>query len=106
MARYVFDIDGWRSNVQATYAYQGSSTPTLKVANAQALGSQPAYGTFDLSAGGQRHGVSLDLFVTNLFDTRGQLTRFAECDPIAACKQTYIIPTQPRTIGFKVGQSF
>ncbi len=106
LARYVFNVDGWKSNVQGTYAYQTSSTPTLKVANAQALGTQPAYGTLDVSAGTQHNGLSVEMYVSNLLDNRGQLTRFAECDPVNACKQTYIVPTVPRTIGVKFGQRF
>jgi hypothetical protein len=49
--------------------------------------------------------MMVQLRVSNVFDTRGQITRFAECTP-TTCTQPYIIPTQPRTVGIQFGQKF
>jgi outer membrane receptor protein involved in Fe transport len=105
LARYAFNLGSWKSNVQGTYVYQGSSTASLKVAQAQAAGTQVAFGTFDVSGGIERNGTSVGLLISNIFDKRGQLTRFAQCDP-TTCLQNYIIPSQPLTIGIKFGQKF
>jgi outer membrane receptor protein involved in Fe transport len=58
-----------------------------------------------LSAGIEHNGMSVGLIISNLFDERAELTRFAQCAP-TVCGQTYIIPAQPRTIGVKFGQKF
>jgi iron complex outermembrane recepter protein len=105
VARYAFAMGDWKNNVQATFAYQTDSTPLLIVKQAQAAGTQPAFGLVDLSGGGERDKFSYNVYLSNLFDTRAQLTRFAECKP-TVCSQTYFIPAQPRTIGFKIGQKF
>ncbi len=105
VARYTFNLDDWKDNVQASYSYQTSATPALKVADAQATGTQPAYGQIDLSAGASHNNLTIEFFISNLADTRAQLTRFAECAP-TTCQQVYIVPSQPRTFGFRFGQSF
>ncbi len=105
VARYMFNVDGWKSNVQGVLTFQTDSTPMLVVAQAQAAGTQPAYALFDLSGGAERNGLSFNLYLTNVFDRRAELTRFAECTP-TSCPQVYIVPSQPRTLGFKLGQKF
>jgi outer membrane receptor protein involved in Fe transport len=47
------------------------------------------------------------LYVSNVFDKRAILDRYAECD-VASCGQIaiYSLPSQPRTIGVKFGQKF
>jgi len=105
VARYTFDVDGWKSNVQGALAFQSNSTPMLPVADTQSLGMQAGYGLIDVSGGAERSGLSMTLYISNLLDRRAELTRFAECAP-TTCSQSYIVPAQPRTIGFKLGQKF
>jgi hypothetical protein len=46
----------------------------------------------------------MDVFVSNLFDERGQLARYQQC---GSCGQRpYIVPNQPRTIGIRTGLKF
>ena len=49
------------------------------------------------------NNYSLELFVSNVFDERGELSRFVEC---GLCTRTYIVPVQPRTIGLRLGAKF
>jgi len=105
LARYTFELADWTANMQATWVYQSSSHPLLRLVDWQQLGENRPYSLVDLSGGIERNGLSIQLLVSNLFDERAQLTRFAQCTP-TSCSQTYIVPAQPRTIGFKFGQKF
>ena len=105
VARYSFELSGWDANVQGALVHQGSSTATLRRLQSGLLGVQEAFTLFDVSGGIERNGMSWDLAITNLFDKRADLTRFAQCDA-AVCLQKYIIPSQPRTIGLRFGQKF
>ena len=51
--------------------------------------------------------MTAELFVTNAFDKRAVLDRFAECDAQKCGTQAiYDVPNQPRTIGVRFGQRF
>jgi len=104
--RYAFSTDSWKGNFQFDFTTQTDSTATLKTAQSNALGVQPGYSSYGVSGGASRGGFSWEVFVSNLLDKRAEITRFAECDPVAACSQIYSIPTQPRTFGIKLGQKF
>jgi iron complex outermembrane recepter protein len=106
IARYSFpEVANWKPSVQAAWVYQTQTKPQLRVADAQAVGTQPAYGVVDLSGGIERNGTSVQLVVTNATDKLAQLTRFEQCT-IAVCTQQYAIPIQPRTVTIKFGQRF
>jgi iron complex outermembrane receptor protein len=64
-----------------------------------------AYSTVDLSAGVDNGSYSVELFVDNVADERGELTRFTQCAE-ATCLQPYIVPVRPRTFGLRFGQKF
>jgi iron complex outermembrane recepter protein len=105
VARYSFALADWEAHVQAGYVYQSGSEPLLRLVDQQDLGALPSYGIVDLATGAMRNKLALEFAVTNVFDTRGQLTRFVEC-ATTSCTQPYVIPTQPRTLWLKVGQKF
>jgi iron complex outermembrane recepter protein len=67
----------------------------------------PSYTLVDLSAGGEKDNLSVEVFVKNLFDERANLTRYVECTT-AVCGQggPYVVPQQPRIVGIRVGQKF
>ncbi|HEY6484067.1 MAG TPA: TonB-dependent receptor [Steroidobacteraceae bacterium] len=107
IARYSFQtVNGWQPFGQAAFVYQTQTAPLLRVDEAQIIGMQRAYGLLDLVAGATgEHGLTVQLFVTNVADRRAQLTRFVQTNPVVD-NQPYIIPTQPRTIGIKISQRF
>ena len=106
IARYSFpEVLDWKPNVQAAFVYQTQTTPQLRVADANAVGTQPAYGVVDVSGGIARNGMTIQLVVSNVTDKLAQLTRFEQCT-IAVCTQPYAIPIQPRTVTIKFGQRF
>jgi hypothetical protein len=66
---------------------------------------QPAYALVDLAAGVEQHGLTIQLFVTNVADRRAQLTRITAISPVND-SEVYIFPSQPRTIALKLAQRF
>jgi len=106
IARYTFNMSDWKNHVQGALSFQSDSTPLLIVSEAQGIGTQPGFGSFDLAAGTEHGNMSIEAYITNLLDHRAELTRFAECNPNTCGSQVYIIPSQPRTIGIKFGQKF
>ena len=77
----------------------------------EALGKNDAYATVDLVAGIKKGNWTAEVFAKNVFDERGELSRYAECT-IQVCisspsfRQFYIVPIRPRLIGIRFGQSF
>lgn len=106
VGRYTFDeVAGWRPFGQISWAYQSRSTPSLRVDNAQVIGTMRAYGLLDLTAGIDRDNMHVQLMVINAADRRAELTRFVQCT-VNVCEQPYVIPSQPRTIALQFGQKF
>jgi iron complex outermembrane receptor protein len=119
-ARYVFNVMGWNAHVQGSGVYQDKTYPALRTADnfgipgeSSGLGVQPSYTTFDFSAGIERNGLTLELFVKNAFDEHGDMTRYTPCTT-AVCTAlvgspkpaVYAVPIMPQTIGIKLGKRF
>jgi outer membrane receptor protein involved in Fe transport len=107
-ARYTFALsDAYKANLQASVFHVGSRTADLRYVAASALGEEPAYTTADFSAGIEKDKITAELYVSNAFDKRAILDRYAECD-VTSCGQIaiYSLPNQPRTIGVKFGEKF
>ncbi|MFM6853323.1 MAG: TonB-dependent receptor domain-containing protein, partial [Sphingopyxis sp.] len=116
VARYSFDTGAnMRSYAQAVIAYQSSAASDLRTAvveagtgniiNPAALQGRLA-GFFNANAaiGTEWNNWSFDIFVNNIFDERGELSRYQQC---GSCGQRpYIVPNQPRTIGLRAGVKF
>lgn len=106
IARYTFpEVGDWKPNVQAAFVYQTQTAPQLRIADANAVGMQPAYGVLDLSGGIEKRDMTLQVVLSNATDKLAQLTRFEQCT-ISVCTQQYAIPNQPRTVTIKFGQRF
>jgi iron complex outermembrane receptor protein len=106
--RYTFDIaDGYRGHLQASGLYVGKRYADLRALARAALGPEPQYFTADFAAGAEKNGMTAELFISNAFDKRAVLDRFAECDP-SSCGAIaiYNTPNTPRTIGIRFGQRF
>lgn len=48
----------------------------------------------------------MELYAVNLFDERGQVTRYTQCAEAVCGDNTYYVPIKPRTVGLKFGQKF
>ena len=112
-ARYAFDVLNWDAHVQASINYQTERSAAVFISDAQNLGSMPGFATVDFSVGAERDDTSVELFVKNAFDQRGQLSRATYCTT-AICgvaypgvpAAVYVLPAQPLTVGLRVGRKF
>ena len=102
-ARYAWPMWAGRAHVQAGIAYQGSARSDLDPAQNQMLGRIKSSTLVDLFAGYEWNKMNFEIFATNVFDERNELSRFVVC---SICTQVKIVPGRPRTIGFRVGTRF
>jgi outer membrane receptor protein involved in Fe transport len=112
-ARYTFDLMGWDAHAQASYVYQTRTQVGLRTEDVALLGSMPAYGVADLSAGVEKDRTSVEVYVKNVFNSHGQVNRFTPCtvnvcaaDVPGIPKAVYVVPIQPMTLGVRFGQKF
>jgi iron complex outermembrane recepter protein len=112
-ARYTFNVSQFDAHVQGAYVYQGESRAALMPAENGILGNQAGYGIADFTAGIEKDGMSLELFISNAFDERASLYRYAECETStcgsgvgAAPGIIYTGTNEPRTFGITFGQKF
>jgi outer membrane receptor protein involved in Fe transport len=116
-ARYTFQVRDWDAHVQGSVVYQDKNYVGLRTADSDALGTMPGYAAADFAIGAVKDGLSVELFVKNAFDERGQVNRYTPCT-VAICASSYnnvsptvapavyVIPIQPMTIGIRFGQKF
>ncbi|MDB5678509.1 TonB-dependent receptor [Sphingomonas bacterium] len=114
-ARYSVPMGGAKLYGQAVVAYQSSASTDIRTAvfetfsgnvinPAAQLGRLPSFTTADFAIGAEWSKFSLELYLQNAFDARGQLSRFQEC---GSCGQRpYIVPITPQTIGLRFGAKF
>jgi len=100
-----FPLGSYQGYWQGAFVYQSEQWADLRIVQRDQIGHQPAFGTLDLAFGVSRDTYALDLFLTNVFDERGQLFRFNQC---ASCSiaANYAVPTQPRTVALRFAQKF
>ena len=106
VARYEWSWDDVASHIQGALVYQSSVWPALIASDRAVLGKLPAYTTVDLTAGGVWNNWSFELSIANVFDERGENTRFTGCATAVCSAQVYTVPIRPRLIGLRIGQRF
>ena len=114
--RYDWNLSGdMKAHVQAAVSYEGKRRADLRDIENAIIGNLDAYTLVDTSAGIEKGPWSVDLYVKNLFDVRGQITKGVQCletvcgDPdglTAEGPKIYTVVTRPRTIGLRVGRKF
>jgi len=114
--RYDWQLSGdMKAHVQAAVSYEGARNQDVRDVENAILGKLDAYTLVDTSAGIVRGPWSVDLYVKNLFDVRGQITKGVQCletvcgDPdgvTAIGPKIYTVVSRPRTIGLRVGRKF
>lgn len=114
-ARYTVPVGEAKIYGQINGTYQSSASSDIRtkiyetfsgnfINPAALLGELKAFGKVNLAAGADWSNYSFEVFASNLFDERGQLSRFQQC---GSCGQRpYIVPTTPRTIGVRLGAKF
>lgn len=103
-ARYTAEMGNSKPYGQINVAYQGSASGDVRVAQALLLGELPAFTTVNLALGIEWDSFNVELYAANVFDERGQSSRFVQC---GQCYQRpYVVPIAPRTIGLRAGTKF
>jgi outer membrane receptor protein involved in Fe transport len=102
-ARYTWPMWSGNAHVQGSIAYQGSARSQIKPADEEVVGKLEASTLVDLFLGYDWSKYSVELFGTNVFDERNQLSRFVVC---GGCTQVKIVPGRPRTFGLRAGVKF
>ena len=102
-ARYTWPVWTGKLHVQGVISYQGSAPADLRPVDAAIIGKIKSSTLVDLFFGYDWSRYSAELFATNVFDERNQLSRFVVC---GACTQVKIVPGRPRTIGLRLGAHF
>ncbi|MFL6725043.1 MAG: TonB-dependent receptor [Sphingomicrobium sp.] len=102
-ARYSWPVWSGHAHVQGVVAYQGSAPSDIRPDQQAIVGNIRASTVVDLFTGYDWGRYSVELFGTNVFDERNELSRFVVC---SICTQVKIVPGRPRTIGFRAGMKF
>lgn len=92
--------------IQGAALYQTGATQDLNVDQNALYGNTPGFVSFDFSAGIKKENWTLDVFLQNAFDKRGQLTKntFCSIDFCSGSSRTFII--KPQFFGIRWGQRY
>ncbi len=105
-ARYSFPLGGSDAFVQGSVNHQGGTRAALLNDDVADLGYTKQFTTFDFSAGTKIGSISVEAFIQNAFDKRGQLSRSTSC-AITQCNVNYrVYPIKPQLFGLRFGQKF
>jgi outer membrane receptor protein involved in Fe transport len=105
-ARYEFMVHDFKSFLEGDLQAQGQSTSALFTSDEAALGPTAPFATLDLSAGFGKDNWIFSVFVQNVADTRGVLSKNTDC-AISICggdPLEYL--TKPRFVGAKISAKF
>jgi outer membrane receptor protein involved in Fe transport len=103
-----------KAHVQGAVSYQGSAPSSIRTnillvgnggfANPNVFqGKLHAATLVDLFAGLDWPRYNLEVFGTNIFDKRNDLSRFTAC---GSCTRALVVPGRPRMIGIRAGMKF
>lgn len=116
--RYDTEFGEMKAYVQGAALYQSDATQDLNVRNNNLLVcstvsplpttpcTTPGFVSFDFSAGIKKDGWSVDLFIQNAFDKRGELTRNTFCSIAFCAGSARTFPIKPQFMGIRFGQKF
>ena len=116
-ARYTWPILAGRAHLQGSLSYKSSASTDIRpeffgcglLATCQSGRTDDIVGRLrnatlvDVAAGYDWSRFSFELFVSNLFDKRNDVSRFVVC---SICDQTKVVAGRPQTIGLRVGTKF
>lgn len=101
--RYTTPVGDAKAYGQVNASYQSWAPSGLRTSDTDLLGRLEPFGLVNLALGADWDKFSVELFASNLFNERGDLSKFVQC---GACTRVYTVPTQPRTIGLRVGAKY
>ena len=114
--RYQWPVGGdMRAHVQGVLSFEGKRRRDLRPAVNDIYRNLDGYAQVDTSAGIEKGPWTAELYVKNLFDVRGQLSKGIQCNELVCGDPTgdtaiggkiYTVVSRPRTIGLRVGRKF
>lgn len=102
--RYAKNVGEAKVYGQVNATFQSSAASDLRVYMANAMGWLQPFSQVNLALGTEWRKYSLEFFMTNVADERGDLSRYIACS--VCTSRTYIVPNQPRTFGVRLGAKF
>ena len=105
-ARYEFPISSYDAFVQSSLSYQGGTRTFLTDADFAAVGATRGFSTFDFSAGTSFGDWTVEAFIQNAFDKRGQLGLNTACSTTICGPYSRAYTTKPQLFGLKLGTKF
>jgi iron complex outermembrane receptor protein len=105
-ARYEFTLGNWDAFLQGGASYVGDRSIDIRNSEAAVIGELPDYWTADFSTGISQDGLSLSLFIDNIFDERGIAGRYTECAILTCGGVQYDVVVRPMTGGIRIGRKF
>ena len=115
VARYVWTIGDYDAHAQGSVSYQSSLQTKLTTAERAVFGVTPGFASVDFTLGIDRDSLSIEVWGKNLFDSLGNVSRYAEC-PTSVCGGNrfnapgkgivYRVPIAPRQLGVSVTKKF
>jgi len=104
--RYATQLGRLDSFAQVAADHQSSSTSNLDPVKDALLGDTPPFTSVDFSTGVSHGKWSVEFFIENLFDERGQLSRNTFCAIEVCSASTRALPIKPRFVGLKFANKF
>ena len=114
-ARYEWPMGPNRAHAQLTTSYEGARRRDLRDVENAIYGNMAGYSQTDASTGLKFGRWTTELFVKNLFDKRGEISKSVQCNE-SVCGDAgndtdrggkiYTTITRPRTIGVRLGRTF
>ena len=105
-ARYTYTVGKLDGFAQLAANHQSSSTSNLDATKDALLGDVPGFTSADFSTGVSKDKWSLEFFIENITDTRGQLSRNTFCAIEVCSGSTRTLPSKPRFVGLKFSNKF
>jgi outer membrane receptor protein involved in Fe transport len=114
-ARYTVPVGDAKGYAQVGVAHQSSAASDIRTAvfetfsgnvinPAELLGRLEQFSTVSLALGAEFKRYTFEIYASNLFDERGEISRFQAC---GSCGQRpYIVTITPRTVGVRLGAKF
>jgi len=99
--RYDTFLGEHKAYLQGAVLYQTGATQDLNVFNNDLLGNTPGFASFDFSGGIKFDRFSIDLFIQNAFDKRGQLTKNTFCSITFCSNSSRTFPIKPQFFGIR-----
>ncbi|WBO22047.1 TonB-dependent receptor [Sphingomonas abietis] len=104
--RYEFAVgDEVKAHLQGAITFQSKASSALRLgAVNDPVPTLKDYALVDLAAGLEWKAISAELFATNVFDKKADVSSFQECGSCSLTDYYVILP--PRTVGIRAGYKF